>query len=111
MSAYLNLAADFCHNVTDGLAIGASFKASVNLGLLTTFAVLLHEVRRERGEEEGRGKKGRGKNMKQFRKEIYFRKKFLSPSPIFPLSLSILPSSAAPSRDWRLCHPCSIWIH
>ena len=44
VAAYLNLAADFCHNVTDGLAIGASYKASLNLGLLTTFAVLLHEV-------------------------------------------------------------------
>ena len=44
VTGYLNLAADFCHNVTDGLAIGASFKSSHQLGLITTFAVLLHEV-------------------------------------------------------------------
>lgn len=44
VAAYLNLVADFTHNVTDGLAIGASFKASHNLGIITTVAVLLHEV-------------------------------------------------------------------
>ena len=45
VAAYLNLVADFTHNVTDGLAIGASFKASHNLGVITTIAVLLHEVK------------------------------------------------------------------
>mmetsp|Transcript_43971 Transcript_43971/g.61799 ORF Transcript_43971/g.61799 Transcript_43971/m.61799 type:complete len:353 (-) Transcript_43971:88-1146(-) len=50
VAAYLNLAADFCHNMTDGLAIGASFKASYSLGLVTTFAVLLHELPHEIGD-------------------------------------------------------------
>lgn len=32
VAGYLNLAADFAHNFTDGLAIGASFLAGQNLG-------------------------------------------------------------------------------
>jgi solute carrier family 39 (zinc transporter), member 7 len=44
VAAYLNLVADFSHNITDGLAIGASFRLSHSLGMTTTLAVLLHEV-------------------------------------------------------------------
>ncbi|CAB05297.2 Zinc transporter zipt-7.1 [Caenorhabditis elegans] len=49
-SAYLNLVADFVHNVTDGLAIGASFSAGNTLGWITTLTVLLHELPHEVGD-------------------------------------------------------------
>lgn len=47
MSGYLNLAADFTHNFTDGLAIGASYLAGQNIGIITTITILLHEVPHE----------------------------------------------------------------
>ena len=50
VSAYLNLAADFTHNFTDGLAIGASFLAGRNTGIITTVTVLLHEIPHEIGD-------------------------------------------------------------
>lgn len=50
MSAYLNLAADFAHNFTDGLAIGASYLAGREVGLITTFTILLHEIPHEIGD-------------------------------------------------------------
>lgn len=50
VAGYLNLAADFTHNFTDGLAIGASFLVSRNLGVITTFTILLHEVPHEIGD-------------------------------------------------------------
>ena len=50
VSGYLNLAADFTHNFTDGLAIGASYLASVNIGFVTTIIILLHEVPHEIGD-------------------------------------------------------------
>ncbi len=50
MAGYLNLAADFTHNFTDGLAIGASYLAGRNVGLVTTFTILLHEVPHEIGD-------------------------------------------------------------
>ena len=34
VAGYLNLAADFAHNFTDGLAIGASYLAGQNVGKL-----------------------------------------------------------------------------
>ena len=49
-SGILNLIADFLHNFTDGLAIGASFISSNKLGLSTTFAIFLHEVPHEIGD-------------------------------------------------------------
>lgn len=50
VSGYLNLAADFTHNFTDGLAIGASYLAGRNIGIITTVTVLLHEVPHEIGD-------------------------------------------------------------
>ena len=50
VAGYLNLAADFTHNFTDGLAIGASFLVSRNLGIITTLTILLHEVPHEIGD-------------------------------------------------------------
>ncbi|KAF7997740.1 hypothetical protein HCN44_009138 [Aphidius gifuensis] len=50
ISGYLNLAADFLHNFTDGLAIGASYLAGDGVGYITTFTILLHEVPHEIGD-------------------------------------------------------------
>lgn len=50
VSGYLNLAADFTHNFTDGLAIGASYLAGNSIGLITTITILLHEVPHEIGD-------------------------------------------------------------
>ncbi|XP_071498304.1 protein catecholamines up-like [Diadema antillarum] len=50
VSAYLNLVADCTHNFTDGLAIGASFLAGRNVGIVTTVTILLHEVPHEIGD-------------------------------------------------------------
>lgn len=50
VSGYLNLAADFTHNFTDGLAIGASYLAGKNIGIITTITILLHEVPHEIGD-------------------------------------------------------------
>ena len=50
MAGYLNLAADFAHNFTDGLAIGASFLVGQGLGIITTATVFLHEIPHEIGD-------------------------------------------------------------
>ncbi|XP_020355986.1 zinc transporter Slc39a7-like isoform X1 [Oncorhynchus kisutch] len=50
VSGYLNLAADFTHNFTDGLAIGASFLVGPAVGTVTTLTILLHEVPHEIGD-------------------------------------------------------------
>jgi len=50
VSGYLNLAADFTHNFTDGLAIGASYLAGSSIGIVTTITILLHEVPHEIGD-------------------------------------------------------------
>lgn len=50
VAGYLNLAADFSHNFTDGLAIGASYLAGRSVGIITTFTILLHEVPHEIGD-------------------------------------------------------------
>lgn len=50
VAGYLNLAADFTHNFTDGLAIGASYLAGSSIGLVTTVTILLHEVPHEIGD-------------------------------------------------------------
>ena len=44
------LIGDGFHNFIDGLIIGASYLASVPLGLITTFAVILHEIPQEIGD-------------------------------------------------------------
>ncbi|KAF4520587.1 hypothetical protein B566_EDAN005998 [Ephemera danica] len=50
VAGYLNLAADFTHNFTDGLAIGASYLAGRSVGMVTTATILLHEVPHEIGD-------------------------------------------------------------
>ncbi|XXQ31834.1 ZIP Zinc transporter [Plasmodiophora brassicae] len=50
VAAYLNLAADFAHNFTDGLAVGASFNANSRLGFITVLAIVLHEIPHEIGD-------------------------------------------------------------
>ncbi|XP_052868496.1 protein catecholamines up [Anopheles cruzii] len=50
IAGYLNLAADFTHNFTDGLAIGASYLAGNSIGVVTTVTILLHEVPHEIGD-------------------------------------------------------------
>ena len=50
IAGYLNLVADFAHNFTDGLAIGASYLAGHNIGLVTTLTILFHEVPHEIGD-------------------------------------------------------------
>jgi zinc and cadmium transporter len=40
----MNLVADAVHNGIDGLLIGASFLTSMQLGIATTIAVVLHEI-------------------------------------------------------------------
>ena len=46
-STYLNLLADFTHNLTDGIAMAASFYASPAVGATTTIAVFFHEIPHE----------------------------------------------------------------
>ncbi|MCJ1438679.1 hypothetical protein MMC27_008069 [Xylographa pallens] len=50
LSAYLNLIADFTHNITDGIALSSSFYASPALGATTTVAVFFHEIPHEVGD-------------------------------------------------------------
>ncbi|EDQ91363.1 uncharacterized protein MONBRDRAFT_15186 [Monosiga brevicollis MX1] len=50
VAGYLNLAADFVHNFTDGLAIGASFATNSALAFTTVVTILLHEVPHEIGD-------------------------------------------------------------
>ena len=50
VAGYLNLAADFSHNFTDGLAIGSSYLAGSTVGIVTTITILLHEVPHEIGD-------------------------------------------------------------
>src|SRR5438105_1650956 len=42
--------ADFTHNITDGLAMSASFYASPTIGATTTVAVFFHEIPHEVGD-------------------------------------------------------------
>ncbi|XP_013910642.1 PREDICTED: zinc transporter ZIP13 isoform X2 [Thamnophis sirtalis] len=50
MSGYLNLLANTIDNFTHGLAVAASFLVSRKVGLLTTLAILLHEIPHEVGD-------------------------------------------------------------
>ncbi|KAJ1348348.1 hypothetical protein KIN20_003635 [Parelaphostrongylus tenuis] len=45
--AIMNLAANLVDNFTHGLAVGASFLVSPKFGMMTTFAILIHEIPHE----------------------------------------------------------------
>jgi len=47
---YLNLIGDGIHNFVDGLIIAASFIAGIELGVVATLAVILHEIPQELGD-------------------------------------------------------------
>jgi len=47
---YMNLIGDGFHNFTDGLIIAASFTADLRLGVITTLAVIFHEIPQEIGD-------------------------------------------------------------
>jgi len=47
---YLNLIGDGIHNFIDGLIIGASFVVDINIGIVTTFAIIMHEIPQELGD-------------------------------------------------------------
>ena len=47
---YLNLAANCIDNFIHGLAVASSFLSSFKLGLITTFAILVHEIPHEIGD-------------------------------------------------------------
>ncbi len=46
----LNLIGDGIHNVTDGIIVASSFLVSIDLGLITSIAVALHEIPQEIGD-------------------------------------------------------------
>jgi len=48
--AYINLLADGIHNLIDGALIASSYLHSFNLGIITTIAVIFHEVPQEIGD-------------------------------------------------------------
>lgn len=48
--SYLNLVGDAVHNLSDGLVMGTSFFVSVELGLVTTVAIIAHEIPQEIGD-------------------------------------------------------------
>lgn len=47
---YLNLIGDALHNFIDGMVIAGSFIVSIELGIFTSFLVLLHEIPQELGD-------------------------------------------------------------
>jgi len=47
---YLNLFGDALHNFIDGIVIAASFVVSLKLGIVTTVAIILHEIPQELGD-------------------------------------------------------------
>ncbi len=47
---YLNLIGDSIHNFTDGIFIGVSFCFDLKIGLISTLAVILHEIPQELGD-------------------------------------------------------------
>jgi zinc transporter 13 len=50
ITGYLNLLANIIDNFTHGLSLGGAFLVSLRLGLLTTFAILVHEIPHEVGD-------------------------------------------------------------
>lgn len=49
-SAYLSLVSAFAHNITDGVALASAFYKSKHTGIVTTLAVLMHEIPHELGD-------------------------------------------------------------
>ena len=47
---YTNLIGDGIHNFTDGFLIASAFMLNFHLGIITTFAVILHEIPQEIGD-------------------------------------------------------------
>lgn len=47
---YLNLIGDGVHNFVDGLVMGASFFVDIGLGIVTTSAIVFHEIPQEIGD-------------------------------------------------------------
>ena len=47
---YLNIIGDGAHNFVDGLVIAASFMTDIKLGVVTTLAVIFHEIPQEMGD-------------------------------------------------------------
>jgi len=47
---YMNLVGDALHNLIDGLVIGGTYLVSIPLGVVTTLAVIFHEIPQELGE-------------------------------------------------------------
>ncbi|CAH1154059.1 unnamed protein product [Phaedon cochleariae] len=50
VAGYLNLVANTLDNFTHGLSLGGAFLVSPKIGLLTTFAILVHEIPHEVGD-------------------------------------------------------------
>jgi len=48
--AFVSLFGDAVHNFIDGLIIGASYLASIPVGIATTIAVIMHEIPQEIGD-------------------------------------------------------------
>lgn len=48
--AYLNLLGDGLHNFTDGIIIGVSFTVGLKFGVITTLAIIFHEIPQEIGD-------------------------------------------------------------
>jgi len=46
---YLNLIGDCVHNFIDGFVIAASYLVDIHVGIVTTFAIILHEIPHEFG--------------------------------------------------------------
>jgi len=47
---YMNLIGDFLHNIIDGIVIGISYLLNIKLGIVTTIAIMFHEIPQEIGD-------------------------------------------------------------
>ncbi|HOJ16915.1 MAG TPA: ZIP family metal transporter, partial [Caldisericia bacterium] len=48
--SYLSLMGDGIHNLIDGMIIATSFQVNISFGLITTLAIILHEIPQEIGD-------------------------------------------------------------